>query len=122
MEVGWHWSQNCMKKLLTLGLAGAIVSIGVSCTTSYDQYGRASSAVTPGGALLGAAALGAIAYSAGKDRGKYKERHKNYGYRNYGGSRYGRSYWGHYGGSSYGGNCGIGGYASGYGHGGYRRH
>ena len=83
--------------------------MGVSCTTSYDQYGRAQSAVTPGGALLGAAALGAIAYSAGKDRGKYKERYKNYGC-------------GNYGGSSYGGSCGTGGYASGYGHGGYRRH
>ena len=111
-----------MKKLLTVGLAGAIASMGVSCTTSYDQYGRAQSAVTPGGALLGAVALGAIAYSAGKDRGKYKERYKNYGCGNYGGSRYGSSHGSHYGGSSYGGSCGTGGYASGYGHGGYRRH
>ena len=122
MKTGWHWSQNCMKKLLILGLAGAIASMGVSCTTSYDQYGRAQSAVTPGGALLGAAALGAIAYSAGKDRGKYQERHKNCGYGNYGGSRYGSGYGSHYGGSSYGGSCGTGGYASGHGHGGYRRH
>ena len=120
MEVVWHWSQNYMNKLLTLGLVGAFAGMGTSCTTSYDQYGRAQSAVTPGGALLGAAALGAIAYSAGKDRGKYQERHKNYGYRNYGGSRYGRGYRSHDGGSSYGGNCGTGGYASG--HGGYRRH
>ena len=96
--------------------------MGVSCTTSYDQYGRAQSAVTPGGALLGAAALGAIAYSAGKDCGKYKEHHKNHGYGNYGGSRYSSGYGKYYGGSSYGGSCGIGGYASDYGHGGYRRH
>ena len=101
-----------MKKLLTLGLAGAIASMGVSCTTSYDQYGRAQPAVTPGGALLGAAALGAIAYSVGKDNGKHKERYKNQGYGSYGGSGYGG-----YSGGSYG----HGGYASGYGHGGHRR-
>jgi len=105
-----------MKKLMTLGLAGAIATMGVSCTTSYDQYGRAQPAVSPGGALLGAAALGAIAYSVGKDRGKYKERYKNYGYGNYGGSSYGGGYSG-----GYGGGCGTGGYAGGYGHGGYRR-
>ena len=122
MEIGCYWSQNWMERLLTLGLVGAIASMGVSSPTSYDQYGRAQSAVTPGGALLGAAVLGAIAYSAGKDWGKYKEHHKNHGYGNFGGSRYGSGYGNRDGGSSYGGGCGTGGYASGYGHGGYRRH
>lgn len=84
---------------MVFGLAGAIATMGVSCTTSYDQYGRAQPAVTPGGALLGAAAIGAIAYSVGKDRGKHKAHHSSshgyshggYGHGGYRGGGYGRT-------------------------------
>ena len=76
--------------------------MGVSCTTSYDQYGRAQPAVTPGGALLGAAAIGAIAYSVGKDKGKDKYKsNKHYGCSDYGYPSYGGGY-GHGYGHGYG--------------------
>ena len=96
-----------MKRLMTqLGLAGVIATMGVSCTTSYDQYGRAQPAVSPGGALLGAVAIGAIAYSVGKDNGKHKSHHSSHGYSH-----------GGYGHGGYSGGHGGGGYTSGYGRG-----
>lgn len=82
-------------KLVALGLLSAFA---VSCTTSYDSYGRRSQTVNPGAVAVGAVALGAIAYSVGKDRGKRKERRRNryddYGYSDYrGGYGHGGGYY-----------------------------
>ncbi len=69
-----------------------------SCTTAYDAYGRPQQVVTPGGAVLGAAAVGVLAYSlANNNNNRHNHHHHGnsyYGGRsNYGGSRYNRGYY-----------------------------
>ena len=39
-----------------------LITLGASCTTAYDAYGRPVSVVDPGTALIGAAAVGLLAY------------------------------------------------------------
>jgi hypothetical protein len=63
-------------------MIGAVLlgAMGVSCSTSYDSYGNRQQSVNPAGVAIGAVALGALAYSIGKDDGKRKEhrRHTKY--------------------------------------------
>lgn len=56
-------------------LAALMASMGVSCTTAYDAYGRPRTVVEPGAALLGAAAVGLLAYGlANNNDGGYRHR------------------------------------------------
>jgi len=85
-----------MKALLRrLVLATLIASLGVSCTTAYDAYGRPQQVVDPGAAVLGAAAVGLLAYGLASSDNHYDRGHRHYsnngyssGYRNYGGGHY----------------------------------
>jgi hypothetical protein len=67
-----------------LALATLMALMGASCTTAYDAYGRPRTVVEPGAALVGAAAVGLLAYGlASTDHyhgGYYGHRH---GYRGY---------------------------------------
>lgn len=62
---------------LRIALAVVLVASGASCTTAYDAYGRPRTVVEPGAALLGAAAVGLLAYSLADDdhdHGHYRHR------------------------------------------------
>ena len=50
------------KQFQRLVFATLTLSLGASCTTAYDQYGRPRQVVEPGAALIGAAAVGLLAY------------------------------------------------------------
>lgn len=76
-----------MKKIIQLTSFALVAVFGASCTTSYDQYGNRSQAVDPAAAVVGAAAVGAVAYSVGKDRGKRKSKNHYYHNNNYYGNR-----------------------------------
>jgi|GEM_PF-1557890 len=78
----WVMEQkNSWIKLTMAAIASAVLLS--NCVTSYDQYGRPIQTADPAAVAIGAVALGAIAYSAGKSdshqRGHYRSR--NYGYR-----------------------------------------
>lgn len=70
-------------KLAAVSLAGLM---GGSCTTTYDDQGRAVETITPQGAALGAAAVGLIGYTIAKNRHKddhyshrgYHRNHRRY--------------------------------------------
>ena len=86
-----------MKKILIrLIFCTLIVSTAASCTTAYDAYGRPQQVVTPGGALLGAAAVGLLAYGLSNNGGNNRHRNNNCNYQqSYGGySRHNRGYGG----------------------------
>ncbi len=80
------------KNLQRLVLTALMLSLGVSCTTAYDAYGRPRQVVEPGAALLGAAAVGLLAYGL-SDNG-----HRNHRYSGYHGGHHDHGYSGHYGG------------------------
>ncbi|MES2597909.1 MAG: hypothetical protein V4662_21430 [Verrucomicrobiota bacterium] len=89
------------KKLHRLFLASLVVVMGASCTTAYDAYGRPQQVIDPGTAVLGAAAVGLLAYGLGSSNNN--RHHNHHGYRS---SRY----------SGYGGYSGYG-YPASYGYG-----
>jgi hypothetical protein len=66
-----------LKKLIKLIAAVLIGAMGVSCSTSYDSYGNRRQSVSPGGVAVGAVALGVLAYSIGKNKGKQKEHRRH---------------------------------------------
>jgi len=76
------------KSFLKLAAISLAATLGVSCTTTYDQQGRAVKSVTPEGALIGVAAAGLIGYSISKNRHK-KDNHYGYDNRGHGGRHYG---------------------------------
>lgn len=54
----------------------------VNCTTAYDAYGRPQQVVTPEGALLGAAAVGLVAYGIGENNHRRRyDRYDRYDHR-----------------------------------------
>lgn len=55
-------------------LAGLVSCLGVSCTTAYDAYGYPQQVVDPAAAVLGAVAVGALAYGLANSDG-YDHRH-----------------------------------------------
>ena len=73
---------NVARKGTLVVLIAALAS-SVSCTTTYDAYGRPVQSVDPATATAGIAAAGLIGYAAGKDnddhhhhhRGGYYDRH-----------------------------------------------
>lgn len=82
--------------LLRIGILSTAIAFAgssISCTTTYDAYGRPVQSVDPGVAVAGAAAAGAIGYSAGRDRNDrryYRGPHYYRGSPYYGGYNYGR--------------------------------
>ncbi|MBK1832062.1 hypothetical protein JIN77_15100 [Verrucomicrobiaceae bacterium R5-34] len=59
---------------------GAMISalFLANCTTTYDSYGRPVQSVDPVAATVGAVAIGAIAYSAGKNNSSHHGHHGHY--------------------------------------------
>ena len=67
-------------KFCRILMAGLISSLGVSCTTAYDAYGYPQQVVDPTTAVVGAAAVGLLAYGLADHHNHYDRRY--YG-RNY---------------------------------------
>jgi hypothetical protein len=63
------------KKLYRLFAAGLILSLGASCTTAYDAYGRPMQVVDPGTAAIGAAAVGLLAYGLASNNNRHDHHH-----------------------------------------------
>ena len=59
-----------------------IASLGMGCTTAYDHYGRPRQVIEPGAAIVGAAAIGLLAYGlASSSHREYHEPcHQSHGY------------------------------------------
>lgn len=58
--------------ILHLARIAAVVTItasSISCTTTYDAYGRPVQSVDPGAAAAGVAAAGVVGYAIGRNRG-----------------------------------------------------
>ncbi len=95
-------------RLALLSFALAFALVGVSCTTTYDAYGRPVQSVDPGLALAGIVAAGAIGYAIADDRSSRKS-HRNYrshrGHHSHHSHRYS-----HHHRSSYRHSCPSGGY------------
>ncbi|SKA96614.1 hypothetical protein SAMN02745166_02435 [Prosthecobacter debontii] len=68
-----------------------LMSSAVSCTTAYDAYGNPRTVVTPEGAVLGAAAVGLLAYGLAESNNRHDHRHYHRGH--YRHSRYHRGYY-----------------------------
>lgn len=78
--------------LLRLALAFILTISLTNCTTAYDAYGRPQQVVDPGAALIGAAAVGLLAYSlADSDDDCHSDR-SSYHHSYRGHSRYRRDY------------------------------
>lgn len=80
-------------QLCRLVLATLLASLGVSCTTAYDAYGYPQQVVDPGAAVLGAAAVGLLAYGLASSDNRYDHGHRHYSNHGYGGYS---SYHNHY--------------------------
>ena len=80
-----------LHRLFRLASAVALVaafSSSMSCTTTYDAYGRPQQSVDPGLALAGVAAAGIVGYAIGENNHHYSNSyHRPYPY--YGGGGYG---------------------------------
>ena len=60
-----------------------VASLGMGCTTAYDYYGRPRQVIEPGAAIVGAAAIGLLAYglaSSGDHREHHGPRYQSEGY------------------------------------------
>ena len=57
-----------------------LMSLGASCTTAYDAYGRPVSVVDPGAALVGAAAVGLLAYGLASSDNHHHGHSGHYGH------------------------------------------
>lgn len=70
---------SALPKLRLAALSSALVLAlaGVSCTTTYDAYGRPVQSVDPAIALAGIVAAGAIGYAIADDRSSRKS-HRNH--------------------------------------------
>ena len=77
---------------LAVGLL--VVSLGLGCTTAYDYYGRPRQVIEPGAAILGAAAVGLLAYGLASSHHDHHDRYQGYGHGSYGHGGYGRGYYG----------------------------
>lgn len=88
--------------ILRLTACACLLGLTVSCTTTYDAYGRPQQSVDPAVAVAGMVAAGAIGYAIANNNnyGHYNNRYRR--------SSYGRGY--------------RGGYGGGYGRGGYCRY
>lgn len=51
-----------LKTGFRLVMALLVASLGIGCTTAYDYYGRPRQVIEPGAAIVGAAAIGLLAY------------------------------------------------------------
>jgi len=97
--------------ILRLIACACLLSLTVSCTTTYDAYGRPQQSVDPVVAAAGIVAAGAIGYAIANDNGHghYNNRYRNSGYRNsgYRNSGYRNSGYGYggYRGGYRGGHC-----------------
>lgn len=61
--------------------AGMMVTLGASCSTAYDAYGRPVSVVDPGMAALGVAAAGIAGYALANNNNRNRGYHR--GHRGY---------------------------------------
>ena len=79
---------SMMKTGIRLVSALLVTSLGMGCTTAYDQYGRPRQVIEPGAAFVGAAAIGLLAYGlASSHRSNdcephYRSRSYHHGYDN----------------------------------------
>lgn len=77
-------------------LAGVLCCFGVSCTTAYDAYGYPQQVVDPAAAVIGAAAVGVLAYGLANrnDHGYHRSHSRRYhgGYHGGGGYTHGGYY------------------------------
>lgn len=80
------------QSLQRLAFAVLMLSFGASCTTAYDHRGRPRQVVEPGTALIGAAAVGLLAYGLANSNNNRRYQ-RDYGNR-YGGYRGGYSGYG----------------------------
>lgn len=80
-------------QLCRLVLATLIASLGVSCTTAYDAYGHPQQVVDPGAAVLGAAAVGLLAYGLASSDNHYGHGHRHYSSHGHGGYSSNRRYY-----------------------------
>jgi len=79
---------RCMKTRFLHLLVALVLATSLSnCTTAYDAYGRPQTVVTPEGAVIGAAAVGLLAYSLANNNNDRHDRRYHRGY-----SRYHRGY------------------------------
>jgi hypothetical protein len=81
--------------ILKVAAIGMILLMGVSCTTSYDAYGRPMQTVDPGLATLGVVAAGVAGYALANRGGNRGYRNHNRHY-NHPQQRYHRSNRGYY--------------------------
>lgn len=58
-----------------------VASLGIGCTTAYDQYGRPRQVVEPGAAIFGAAAIGLLAYGLADSNQSHHSEHYEPRYR-----------------------------------------
>lgn len=87
---------DVMKKWMKGTTILLLAALGTSCTTTYDAYGNQRQSVDPAGAAIGAVALGALAYSVGRSRGKRAERRRNAAFVQPGWGGWGGGGWGYH--------------------------
>ncbi len=75
-----------LPRTVTYPLVALLLGLGgVSCTTTYDYYGRPVQSVDPGLAVVGVAAAGLLGYAIANNNNDNNDNCGNYGYRGHGG-------------------------------------